>query len=136
MKTLAVGAQVGDEHALALEAPAGREHGVVLDGGGDDKGRSFWPGKAALLGGRLHKAEGAAASSASVAPEGEDDLIGPGAQGPGRAASGAFQKVEGGAPRPPVQALALAFTARLAGPGTWKGAMAPAASAHKGAVAA
>ena len=63
---------------------------------------------------------------------GEDDLIGapPGAQAPG-----AFQKVEGGAPHP-VQGVGIGIHGEVRRPGTWKGAMAPAASAHKGAVAA
>ena len=100
-EALAVGAQVGDAHAFGLKAPAGREHGIVLDGGGDDvQGAVLLAGKAPLLGSRLHKAEDGRVVGLGGAG-GEDDLIGaPGAQGPGRAAPGAFQKVEGGAPHP------------------------------------
>ena len=77
-----------------------------------------------------------AASSASVAPEVK--TISSGRRAPrARAARRRALSRRSKAARPtPYRALALAFTARLAGPGTWKGAMALAASAHKGAVAA
>ena len=100
------------------------------------KGAVLLAGKAALLGGRLHEAEDGRVVGLG-GTGGEDDLIGaPGAQGPGRAAPSAFQKVEGGAPHP-VQGVGVGVHGQVgAGPGTWKGAMAPAASAHRGAVAA
>ena len=120
-EALAVGAQVGDEHALALEAPAGREHGIVLDGGGDDVQRAvLLAGKAALLGGRLHKAEDGRVVGLG-GTGGEDDLIGaPGAQGLGRAAPSAFQKVEGGAPHP-VQGVGVGVHGQIRRPGHLEG---------------
>lgn len=135
-EALAVGAQVGDEHALALEAPAGREHGIVLDGGGDDVQRAvLLAGKAALLGGRLHKAEDGRVVGLG-GTGGEDDLIGAPAPRAWAARRRALSRRSKAARPTPYRALALAFTAKFAGPGTWKGAMAPAASAHRGAVAA